>query len=180
LAAGRRRIAFIGSRRSVARVRDQHLGATQAIEAADGDPGDLVMLVTQGLTVDEGRRAAEHLADLRPSRRPSAVFCTNDRLGLGLLRELMRRGVNVPDDVAIVGYGDTEAAEAAAVTSLRPPRRLLGVTAVDLLMEEAAARRDHRHWDVPQAPELVIRASTAGPHCPDGGLRRAGSEALKA
>jgi LacI family transcriptional regulator len=163
LAAGRRRIAFIGGRRSMARVRDQHLGATQAIEAADSDPGDLIMLETQGHTVDEGRRAGERLADLRPSRRPSAVFCANDRLALGLLRELTRRGVNVPDDVAIVGYGDTEAAEAAAVTSVRPPRRLLGITAVDLFMEEAAARPDHTHRDVPRAPELVTRASTACP-----------------
>jgi LacI family transcriptional regulator len=163
LAAGRRRIAFVGGCRSMARVRDQHLGAIQAIEAADTDPGNLIMLETKGFTVDDGRRAGERLADLRPWRRPSAVFCANDRLALGLLWELTRRGVDVPDDVAIVGYGDTEAAEAAAVTSVRPPRRLLGMTAVDLLMEEAAARPDHTHREVPRAPELVTRASTAGP-----------------
>jgi LacI family transcriptional regulator len=164
LATGHRRIGFIGGPRSMQRVCDQYLGGTQAIEAADGDPRDLIMMETHGLTVDEGCRAGGRLADLRPSRRPSAVFCANDLLAVGVLRELTRRGLDVPDDVAIVGYGDMEVAEAAPVTltSVRPPRHLLGLTAVDLLMEEASARSDHVHLEVPLAPELVSRASTVG------------------
>ncbi|MET8354484.1 MULTISPECIES: substrate-binding domain-containing protein [unclassified Micromonospora] len=41
--------------------------------------------------------------------------CTNDLIALDVLQELTGRGLRVPDDVAIVGYGDIEFAGAAAV-----------------------------------------------------------------
>jgi LacI family transcriptional regulator len=91
------------------------------------------------------------------------VFCANDLLALGLLQELTRRGIRVPDDVAIVGYDDIEFAAAAAIpiSSVRQPRRLLGQTAARLLLEEAAATGSHTHRQVIFQPELVVRESSA-------------------
>jgi LacI family transcriptional regulator len=95
-------------------------------------------------------------------RRPTAAFCANDLLALGLLQQMVRLGLRVPDDLAIVGYDDIEFAEAAAVplTSVSQPRQLLGRTAAELLLEEARAPETHRHQQVVFAPELVVRAST--------------------
>ena len=45
-------------------------------------------------------------------RRPTAVFCANDLLALGLLQQAIGRGLRVPDDLAIVGYDDIEFAAA--------------------------------------------------------------------
>jgi LacI family transcriptional regulator len=49
-------------------------------------------------------------------------------LAPGLLQQMVRLGLDVPDDLAIVGYDDIEFAEAAAVplTSVSQPRHLLG------------------------------------------------------
>ena len=46
--------------------------------------------------------------------RPTAVFCANDLLALGVLQETIRQGLRIPEDLAIVGYDDIEFAAAAA------------------------------------------------------------------
>jgi LacI family transcriptional regulator len=75
---------------------------------------------------------------------------------------MVHLGLEVPDDLAIVGYDDIDFAEAAAVplTSVSQPRHLLGRTAAELVLSEARGRGRHEHEHVVFAPELVVRAST--------------------
>jgi LacI family transcriptional regulator len=88
-------------------------------------------------------------------------MCANDLLALGLLQQCVALGLQVPGDLAIVGYDDIVFAAAAAVplTSVRQPRRQLGRTAGELLLDEAS-NPDHEHQQVLFTPELVARAST--------------------
>ena len=76
---------------------------------------------------------------LPAKRRPTAAFCANDLIALGLLQQSIGGGRRVPEDLAIVGYDDIEFASAAAVplTSVRQPRQELGRTAAQLVMDEA-------------------------------------------
>jgi LacI family transcriptional regulator, galactose operon repressor len=158
---GHRRIAFVGGPFFIPQVRDRHKGALRALRRARRPTDSLVLLETDGLNVREGRRAGERLAGLPASRRPTAAFCANDLLALGLLQEMTRQGQDVPQDMAIVGYDDIEFAEAAAVplTSVRQPRHLLGRTAAELLLDEAG-NPAHVHQQVQFQPELVVRASS--------------------
>ncbi len=99
--------------------------------------------------------------------RPTAVFCANDLLALGVLQALYAAGVKVPEDMAIVGYDDIEFAAAATVplTSVRQPAFTLGTIAAGLLLEETGpTARDHRHQHVVLQPELVVRQSSMGGH----------------
>jgi LacI family transcriptional regulator len=157
-----RRLAFVGGPFAIQQVADRHKGFAAAIAEA-GRPEPRVVS-TPSLTVAAGRQAAAELADLPARSRPTAVFCANDLLALGVLQELTRRGQRVPDDVAIVGYDDIEFAAAAAVplSSVRQPREQLGRTAAQLLLEEVAETNDHRHRHVVFEPELVVRRSSAG------------------
>jgi LacI family transcriptional regulator len=161
LETGHERIAFVGGPMSVPQVRDRYQGARQATLAVDR-PTELLRMETEALTVAEGRRAGERLVGLPAARRPTAAFCANDLLALGLLQAMTRQGLSVPADLAVVGYDDIEFAEAAAVplTSVRQPRELLGRTATRLLLEEAAGEETHVHQQVRFRPELVVRAST--------------------
>jgi LacI family transcriptional regulator len=90
------------------------------------------------------------------------VFCANDLMALGLLQEMTANRINVPDEIAIIGYDDIHFAAAAAVplTSVRQPRQELGRVAAQLLIEEAAGEGRHRHRQVIFQPELIIRQST--------------------
>jgi LacI family transcriptional regulator len=158
---GHRRVALVGGPLEIGQVRDRFDGAREAFVAAGLEPDDLVPIVTSALSVSEGRSAGERLSGLPASRRPTAAFCANDLLALGLLQQSIITGRRVPDDLAIVGYDDIEFAAAAAVplTSVRQPREQLGRRAAELLLDEHE-RADHKHERVVFEPELIARAST--------------------
>ncbi len=160
---GHQRIAFVGGQTALGQVRDRRDGALRALADAGLAPDRLVDLATTTLTVADGRNAGERLAGLPASKRPTAAFCVNDLLALGLLQSCANLRLSVPDDLAIVGYDDIEFASAAAVplTSVRQPRQRLGRTAAELLIAETT-EPDHQHQQVIFTPELVVRASTHG------------------
>ena len=160
---GHTRIAYVGGPTNIGQVTDRRQGARQALERAGLPAANLVELVTGALTVAEGRGAGQRLAGLPLERRPTAAFCANDLLALGLLQQCVSLGLQVPEDLAIVGYDDIEFAAAAAVplTSVRQPRQLLGKTAAELLLDESS-NPDHEHQRVTFTPELVVRTSTRG------------------
>ena len=70
----------------------------------------------------------------------------------------------VPEDIALIGYDDIGFASAAVVplSSVRQPSTLIGSTAVDLLLREAAGGTEFVREQIVFQPELVVRASTAG------------------
>ena len=90
------------------------------------------------------------------------MFCTNDLIALGVLQEMTRHRIRVPEDISIVGYDDIDFAAAAAVplTSVRQPRQQLGRTAARMLLEESAAGEAHQHQQVIFEPELIVRQTT--------------------
>jgi len=159
---GHRRLAFVGGPMSISQVQDRLRGARLAIKNAD-DAAELMVQTTAGLNVSAGRTAAADLIKIPRSRRPTAVFCANDLLALGVLQELTHQSVRVPQDMAIVGYDDIDFASAAAVplSSVSQPRHQLGRTAAELLIEETADGGHHKHQQVVFEPELVIRESSS-------------------
>jgi LacI family transcriptional regulator len=162
LEAGHEQIAFVGGPMTIRQVTDRRDGALRALERAGRTAADLHVVQTPALNVSAGQRAGATLGDLAPADRPTAVFCANDLLALGVLQEMTTRRIRVPDRVAIVGYDDVEFAAAAAVplSSVRQPRQQLGRAAAQLLIEEALGGGTHRHRQVVFEPDLVVRASS--------------------
>ena len=125
-----------------------------------------MVIKTDALNVFAGQRAGASIAAMPDSSRPTAVFCANDLMALGVLQEMTRNHIRVPDDISIIGYDDIDFAAAAAVplTSVRQPRQELGRTAARLLLVVAADDENHRHRQVIFEPELVVRQSTERTH----------------
>lgn len=161
---GHKRIAFVGGPIAINQVSRRLEGARAALAAAGLPPAALTVLETPRLDVASGRSAGQSLSSIGIRRRPTAAFCANDLLALGLLQDTVRRQLSVPDDLAIVGYDDIEFAAAAAVplTSVRQPRAQLGHAGMELLLEEARDGTAHRHRQVVFEPELIVRDSSAG------------------
>jgi LacI family transcriptional regulator len=162
LERGHRRIAFIGGSSGLPQVHERQEGVAAAVRQVCGSTDALTVFSPRTLTVDGGREAGARIVGMPAARRPTAAVCANDLIALGLLQEMVRHGVRVPDDFAIVGYDDIDFAAAAAVplTSVRKPRQELGRTAARLLLDEASAGEDHVHQQPVFEPTLVVRESS--------------------
>jgi LacI family transcriptional regulator len=158
---GHRKILFLGGPTALRQVRERHEGAALAANRS-ADQIDLEIMTTSALNVPAGRSAGDEIAARSSNNRPTAVFCANDLIAMGLLQALTHAGLRVPGDVAIVGYDDIDFAAAAAVplSSVRQPRQLLGRTGAEQLLDETS-NPDHEHRQVIFEPELVVRASSA-------------------
>jgi LacI family transcriptional regulator len=159
---GHRRIAFVGGPMRLAQVADRLRGAHLAWAASGRDPDQILVMEIPALKVSEGRRIGEAIALMPKQERPTAVFCANDLVALGLLQEMTRQRITVPGEIAIVGYDDIDFAAAAAVplTSVRQPRWQLGEAAAQVLIEEVSEPKTHRHRQIVFEPDLVVREST--------------------
>ena len=162
-AQGRRRIAFVGGPMEIRQVADRLEGARRT---AAGHPGlTLEIIDIAASTVIEGRAAGAAIVARAPEDRPDAVFAANDLVSMGVLQALMMQSANVrvPEEIALIGYDDIDFASAAVVplSSIRQPSALIGGTAVQILLEEAADPSTPAR-QIEFQPELVVRASTGG------------------
>jgi LacI family transcriptional regulator len=162
LAAGHSKVTYVCGPRGIRQVADRHEGALRAMRRAGRQARNLEVIEADALNFAAGQRAGSIIAGLPRRSRPTAVFCANDLIAVGLLQEMTRAGISVPGDLAIVGYDDIEFAAVAAVplTSVRQPRQQLGRTAAQLLIEETRDGPAHQHRQVIFEPELVARQSS--------------------
>jgi LacI family transcriptional regulator len=156
---GHKRLALVNGPRDWSQCADRREGFL----AAAGTAGAKLLADTdvevEKMTIAAGEEAATTI--LAAKQRPSAVFCANDLLALGLEHALIAAGFRVPEDFAIVGYDDVAFATMAFVpiTSVRQPAYELGHRAALQLLSEASDEK-HKHEQVVFEPELVVRAST--------------------
>lgn len=160
LGLGARRIALVNGPVSLRPCADRRLGARQAIKAAGLPAGALTEVQQPAMTIKGGIEAADQL--LKGSRRPDAIFCTNDLLAVGVTRRLTQAGLSVPGDVAIAGYDDIDLAAEATIplTSVGQPKYGLGYRATELVLAEITAADGHRHVRVAFHPQLTVRESS--------------------
>ena len=158
--SGCRRLAFVGGPDDVVYVAARLDGA-RAEAAARGVDLEVIPVAERSLAV--GREAGAAIAARPANERPEGIFAVNDLLALGMLQELVARGVRVPEDLALVGYDDNEFAEASLIplTSISRRHRDVGSTVVDMLFETLEGRPLAQMHRVLQ-PRLIVRESTAG------------------
>ncbi|MBC8134744.1 MAG: LacI family DNA-binding transcriptional regulator [Fibrella sp.] len=88
------------------RAEPRFIGCRKACDAAGVS---LTEIITDGEeTRRAGLRAALEIAALPREVRPDAVFCHNDVLAIGVYNGLIRAGVRVPEDIAVLGFDGIE------------------------------------------------------------------------
>jgi LacI family transcriptional regulator len=99
---------------------------------------------------------------LRVTPRPNAVFCYNDPVAIGAMKAIADAGLNVPNDVAVVGAGNVHYSDVLAVplTTIDQGTSQIGSRAAELLLAETEFKRRPRPTKVLIAPRLVVRKST--------------------
>lgn len=93
----------------------------------------------------------------------TAVYCTNDRVALGIYRALARQGRGVPDYLSVVGFDDLPwcAYVDPPLTTLRQDGHAMGRAAARIVLDRRAGRETP--WRVTVGAELVLRESVAAP-----------------
>lgn len=161
-------------------------GSTQAAERVDGlrraysaarVPFTDADVVAAGAHLEDGYRAAlAYFQGAAPDARPTAVTCFNDLVAVGVCRALAELGLEVPGDVAVVGYDDIPLLEYLAVplTSVRVPTHEMGRLAAELLLRHVEGGGAVPTQKIYLDAELVVRRSTApaAPLAADGGEPR--------
>lgn len=158
---GAREVCYLTGPQTIRQCVERGHGAGQALAAAGLDPSAALETVeAPAMTARAGQEAAARL--IASGRLPEAIFCANDLLALGMLRGLLQAGVDVPGEVALIGYDDIDFAAASAVSlsSVRQPTYKLGQIATELLLEECGDPGTHAHRQIVFQPELVVREST--------------------
>ena len=116
-----------------------------------------------GITVAAGLQFGRSLLGL--ATRPTAVFCTNNKVLLGFMHALSETGVACPDEISVVGFDDLTWTENfhPPLTVVAQPARELGREAMQLLLsriESPTAVQGPENRHVKLQPELRVRQST--------------------
>ncbi|WP_128514729.1 LacI family DNA-binding transcriptional regulator [Tabrizicola thermarum] len=160
VARGLTRIAFIGGDADRdTRGTDRREGFVAAMQANGLEATRLIAAGAPPISMREGADAMGRLLDSLPDTQ--AVICVSDLSAFGALTECQRRGVRVPEDIWIAGFGDYEIAEVAvpALTTINPFPREIGAKAAALILEVLDGRQAGP-VTLRIAPELMIRQSS--------------------
>ncbi len=154
---GHRRIAYVRGPVTIAEAELRFSVYRQALEHAGLDFD--AQLVCQGdFSRASGAQALRELLDVRGLHHSDvdAVAAANDSMACGVLDELVRRGLRVPRDLALVGFDDSEEARFAQppLTTVKQPEAELGREALRLALSKTAGAAP-----VVLATELVRRRS---------------------
>jgi DNA-binding LacI/PurR family transcriptional regulator len=120
------------------------------------------MIVVGDHTLEGGRRALAEL--MRLPKPPTAVLCSNDMTAIGVMREAYDLGINVPQDLSVVGFDDIRLSEfiTPPLTTVRMSQTELARIAFQVLMNDVSedAASDGRK-EYPLSTNLILRRSTA-------------------
>jgi LacI family transcriptional regulator len=117
-----------------------------------------------GMEVKTGYDIGLHL--LEASNRPSAIFCTNNKLLLGFVTAMRESAVECPRTISVVGYDDFAWTENfyPRLTVVAQPARELGRQAMQLLIKRLRGDVTTPPTQITLKPELRVRESTTPPH----------------
>jgi LacI family repressor for deo operon, udp, cdd, tsx, nupC, and nupG len=159
---GHRRIGIVTGPLVSPLSRDRLRGATAR---AKKEKAEREFIVMHGdFSIESGAAAAERL--LGRSERPTAVFCFNDEMAMGVVEVARTMGVRVPQHLSVVGFDDIRFARHMdpPLTTIAQPMRQIGEGTVRLLLSILAGGHDAETPESVTLPhKLVVRASTAPP-----------------
>lgn len=156
---GCRRIAHLAGPAHIPNAGKRLRGYRFALEKF-GLPCDPGLVVPGGVSIEDGRGAADELLLRKPS--PDGVFAWTDTVAVGAMNRLIEAGVRVPEQMAVAGYSGTVLSTITTpqLTTVEQPLEEMGRTAAELILEKIAD---------PSAPDRTVtltarireRASTA-------------------
>jgi DNA-binding LacI/PurR family transcriptional regulator len=164
LELGHKRIAFLAGPPATPWARERFEGYRRALRESGLDVDDKLVFQA-GHTLEDGAKVALHL--LAESASATALQAVNDLVALGCARVFLERGLRIPRDVSLAGFGNIDFCDYFQVplTTVRQPKYRLGSAALAAMRQ---LLRGQRPEVKPLPAELVVRASTGIPPATPG------------
>ncbi|MDR3336996.1 MAG: LacI family DNA-binding transcriptional regulator [Treponema sp.] len=156
---GRKNIAFINGPIRYKYAKQRLQGYLEALDDA-GIPSDPQMILQLSeINYDLAVSAATNLFD--SGKRPNAFFCASDVLAAAAIKVGIRKGVSVPNDLAVIGFDNVDISVMMnpTITTISQPQFQLGFSSCELLIEHITNPQRHMH-NIVFATELLVREST--------------------
>lgn len=163
---GHKRIAYLGNSLSGRTTLDRLTGFRQEMESAGLDIPHEYVFEVAGSSPEDGFNALNHFLNL--PNRPTALFCFNDMLAIGVLKGLHAAGIRVPEGFSVVGFDNIvfSAYTNPSLTTLDQPKRHIGAEAARLILGllDPLASEEAPGQEIQKLKgRLLIRQSTAPP-----------------
>ncbi|MGA2659264.1 MAG: LacI family DNA-binding transcriptional regulator [Verrucomicrobiota bacterium] len=159
LELGHKRIAFLAGPPAAPWARERFEGYRRALRESGMDVDDKLVFQA-GDTLEDGAKAAAQV--LAESASATALQAVNDLVALGCAGVFLERGLRIPRDVSLAGFGNIDFCDCfqAPLTTVRQPKYRLGSAAVAAMRQLLRGQRPELK---PLPAELVVRASTGIP-----------------
>lgn len=110
--------------------------------------------------LEDGKRVLRTMMYLKET--PTAVFTGSDQVAAGMIMAAKAMGKSVPGDIAIIGFDDQPICKVVepALTTIRQPIEELGTTAMEVMIDLIAIKKELNHQEILLPYDLVIRDST--------------------
>ncbi|TNJ43384.1 LacI family DNA-binding transcriptional regulator [Phaeobacter sp. B1627] len=160
--SGRRNIAFLGGETQAdPRGVQRRAGFVAAMEAQGLAAHRLIPLGNSPVSMSEGATGLDLLCERFPEA--DAIMCVSDPVAFGALAQCARRGITVPDDIAIAGFGNYEIGRICEppLTTVDVKADLIGQRAAELAIDLLAGNTENSdRMRVVIRPDLILRGST--------------------
>jgi len=152
------RIAFIAGEASWPMIEQRHAGYRDALRANGTDPLRELQLFRGRYEPGAGEAMTAALLELR--NPPTAIVTANDVLALGVYREARKRGLVIPDDLAVTGFDDLEFASCLdpALSTVSLPMHEMGRAAGSMVLDQLEDSTETAPQEFPV--EVRIRQSS--------------------
>ena len=144
------------------RARDRKVGALQALALGGIEVPASWDLPCAYDTVQAKAVAMSLMQKYATKNRPTAFICGNDIIAHGVIYAATRLGINIPQDLSVVGIGDFKGSSAIEppLTTVRLPARRIGQMAADTLINKVIGNSVAHLSDVTIPTQLIVREST--------------------
>jgi DNA-binding LacI/PurR family transcriptional regulator len=130
---GYKRIAHLAGNPDLSVTKERLQGYLDALAAYD-IPVQEQLIMYVGIQQDRAKSGIDYLLVLK--ERPDAIFAVNDPVAVGCMLELRKRGLKIPEDVAVAGFSESPIGKIMELTSVSQPTFEIGKIAAEMLLKQ--------------------------------------------
>lgn len=156
---GHKHIAHITGPIDYFTAQERNKGYAQALH--DNGIRNVKRLIVRGnYSLESGRISMEQLLNL--DKKPTAVFVANDLMAFGAMDVLIKRGIKIPEDIAVAGFDDIPFASIynPSLTTVSQPTFQMGSLAMQMLIDRLSGNASSESREIILKPTITIREST--------------------